>query len=65
MKALLDAMRTGTVIDIEYRIKTIDRGWRWMRSEGAPRIGSAGQIVRWYGSLEDVDERRNPAVQHS
>jgi PAS domain S-box-containing protein len=65
MKALLDALRTGKPIDVEYRIRTVDRGWRWMRSQGSPRVGAAGQIVRWYGSMEDVDERRNQLVQHS
>jgi len=62
MKALLKALQTGKAVDIEYRIGTGD-GWRRMRSRGAPRIGSAGQIIRWYGSTEDVSEQMNPPAK--
>ena len=48
----------GKTIDLEYRVKSVDRGWRWVRSRGSPRVGPKGQIVRWYGSVEDIDERR-------
>jgi PAS domain S-box-containing protein len=65
MTALLGALQTGKTVDIEYRIKSVDHGWRRVRSRGAPRIGSEGQIIRWYGSTEDVDERRNPAKEQS
>ncbi len=58
MKALQEGLRSGKPIDVEYRVKSLDRGWRWMRSRGSPRVGLTGQIVRWYGSVEDVDERR-------
>ncbi|MGA2672189.1 MAG: EAL domain-containing protein [Terracidiphilus sp.] len=58
MKALQEGLHSGKQIDIEYRVKSIDRGWRWMRSRGSPRVGPTGQIVRWYGSVEDVHERK-------
>jgi PAS domain S-box-containing protein len=63
MKALLEALQTGATVDIEYRIKAAGDGWRWMRSRGAPRRGSAGQIIRWYGSIEDVSDRRDQALK--
>jgi PAS domain S-box-containing protein len=67
MRALLDALHTGKAVDIEYRIRSVNRGWRWMRSRGLPRVGSTGKIIRWYGSTEDVDERKlrepSPPVQ--
>ncbi|MDR3777414.1 MAG: EAL domain-containing protein [Terracidiphilus sp.] len=58
MKAIADALHTGKPIDIEYRVKCINGGWKWMRSRGSPRVGPSGQIVRWYGSLEDIDDRK-------
>ncbi len=58
MKTMKDALRTGRHIDVEYRVRTVDRGWRWMRSRGSPRFGQSGEILRWYGSVEDIDERR-------
>jgi PAS domain S-box-containing protein len=58
MKALVGALHSGKAIDLEYRMKSIDRGWRWVRARGAPRIGSEGKIVRWYGSVEDIEDRK-------
>jgi PAS domain S-box-containing protein len=58
MKALVEALHTGKAVDLEYRMKSIDRGWRWVRSRGSPRAGSLGEIVRWYGSVEDIDDRK-------
>jgi PAS domain S-box-containing protein len=58
MKALQEALQSGNQIDVEYRVRSVDRGWRWMRSRGSPRVGTTGQIVRWYGSVEDIDERK-------
>ena len=58
MKALHEGLRSGKPIDVEYRVRSVDHGWRWMRSRGSPRVGLSGQIVRWYGSVEDVHDRK-------
>jgi PAS domain-containing protein len=58
MNALREALRSGKHIDVEYRVKRIDLEWRWMRSRGSPRLGPAGEILRWYGSVEDIDARK-------
>jgi len=58
MTAIANALHTVKPIDIEYRVKCLSGGWKWMRSRGSPRVGPSGQIVRWYGSLEDIDDRK-------
>jgi PAS domain S-box-containing protein len=58
MKAIAEALHTGKRIDIEYRVKCVGGGWKWLRSRGSPRVGPEGKIVRWYGSLEDIDDRK-------
>jgi len=57
MRAMKHALRSGTPIDIEYRIR-IDEDWKWMRSQGSPRLGPSGEIIRWYGSVEDIHARK-------
>jgi PAS domain S-box-containing protein len=59
MNALHEALHTGHPIDIEYRVKSVGGMWRWMRSRGSPRRGPLGEIIRWYGTVEDIDERRH------
>ena len=52
------SLRSGEPMDVEYRIKHPDGSFRWVRSRGFPQRNAAGQIVRWYGTAEDVDDRR-------
>jgi PAS domain S-box-containing protein len=55
IKTMREALRTGKPIDIEYRVKDVDGEWKWMRSRGVPRLGASGEIIRWYGSVEDLN----------
>jgi len=58
IKKLREALHSGKHIDIQYRVKSIDSDWRWMRTRGSPRLGPSGEILSWYGSVEDVDDRK-------
>ncbi|HEY0308711.1 MAG TPA: PAS domain-containing protein, partial [Acidobacteriaceae bacterium] len=58
MKTMRESLRTGKPIDIEYRVKSIDGEWKWMRSCGSPHFGPSGEILRWYGTVEDIDTRK-------
>jgi PAS domain S-box-containing protein len=58
VQSMGDSLRTGQPINIEYRVVGPDGGWRWMRSRGSPRYGSFGEITRWYGSVEDIQEQK-------
>ena len=51
-------LRTGEPIDVEYRISNDGLQWQWMRSRGAPRRDNAGNIIRWYGSVESIHEHK-------
>ena len=48
----------GQPLDTEYRLRMRDGGFRWFRSYAAPRRDAAGTILRWYGVVEDITERR-------
>jgi PAS domain S-box-containing protein len=52
------SLRSGNTIDIEFRIGRGDGVWRWMRSRAAPRRDATGRIIRWYGTVEDIDDRK-------
>jgi PAS domain S-box-containing protein len=52
------SIRNGQPIDIEYRIRRRDGLWRWMRARAAPRRTESGEIMRWYGTVEDIDDRK-------
>ena len=52
------SVKTTLPIDIEYRLKTCISGYRWVRSRAVARLDASGQVVRWYGTLEDVHDRK-------
>jgi PAS domain S-box-containing protein len=56
--ALTESLRTGKLVDVEFRAVAAGGGWRWMRVRGAPRYGPSGEIVRWYGMAEDISEHK-------
>lgn len=52
------SVSTGEPYDIEHRIRLADGSCRWMRSRAFPRRDGLGNIVRWYGTTEDVHARK-------
>lgn len=52
------ALETKLPIDIEYRLKTRSAGYRWVRSRAVARLDCSGAVVRWYGTLEDIHDRK-------
>jgi PAS domain S-box-containing protein len=58
IKTMKNALQTGEPIDVEYRVMSIDGDWRWMRSRGLPRFAPSGEIIRWYGSVEDIHDQK-------
>ena len=59
LKAWDESIRTGNPFDMQYRVHCAPDGvWRWMRARAAPRRDDDGKIIRWYGTLEDVDDHR-------
>jgi PAS domain S-box-containing protein len=57
MAAISKSLATGKPIDIEFHIKSPGGGWRWVRTRGWPLRGPSGEVDRWYGATEDVDDR--------
>jgi diguanylate cyclase (GGDEF)-like protein/PAS domain S-box-containing protein len=52
------ARTTGQIMEIEVRFCHVLRGWNWMRLRAAPSYDASGNIERWYGTAEDIHERK-------
>jgi len=57
-EAWVRSVTTGAPYDVEHRVKMLSGDFRWARSRAFPRRDDAGQIVKWYGSTEDIHERK-------
>lgn len=61
VKTLAD--RSGkTAYDLEYRLKTKDRGYRWYRAAGNVQRNEDGQAVQFIGIFIDVDDEHKNKV---
>jgi hypothetical protein len=54
--AMKNALKAGIPVDIKYRVGDLEGRWKWMRSHGKPRFGPAGEVVRWYGTVQEVHD---------
>ena len=52
------SVQCGDAYDVEHRIRLASGDYRWMRTRAFPKRGESGQILRWYGTTEDIHERR-------
>ena len=52
------SVETGEPYDIEHRVKFVDGSYRWARSRAFPRKDEAGEILLWYGTTEDIHDRK-------
>lgn len=58
LDAWAHSLATGEPLDVEHRIIRRDGSLRWARSRAFPRRDCKGEIVLWYGTTEDIDERK-------
>ena len=47
----------GDLADVRYRLRLRDGNYRWFRARARPRLDDEGQVLAWYGSLEDIDDQ--------
>lgn len=51
------ARKSGTPYLSDFRLRGEDGALSWCRSRATPRFAPDGSIERWYGTLENIDER--------
>jgi PAS domain S-box-containing protein len=60
LTSVLDSWKSdlaaGVAHDHTYRMRVPDGTYHWVRSRATPRHDEHGQILGWYGLLEDIDD---------
>ncbi len=51
------AVACGRSLDHIYRLRMADGSYRWSRSRASPLCNQAGEVVRWYGTIEDIHDQ--------
>ena len=63
-KAWSASLEHGQPLDVEHRLRFADGSYRWSRVRATPRRDAAGRIMRWYGMVEDIHDRKVAEVAH-
>jgi PAS domain S-box-containing protein len=56
-------LATGEIFEYETRVRRANGEYRWMYHHKAPLRDERGNIVKWYGSSLDIDERKSAEQQ--
>ncbi len=56
--SFMGSIKTGEPYDYETRFLRHDGTWRWFQLRGLPLRNPEGEIIRWYGLLTDIDDRK-------
>lgn len=51
------ATHRGEDADMKYRLCQSDGTYRWFRTRAWPRLDENGQVLFWYGTLEDIHDQ--------
>jgi PAS domain S-box-containing protein len=54
-------LASGRMFEYETRVRRANGDYRWMLHRKVPLRNADGNIVRWYGSSLDIDERKSAA----
>jgi PAS domain S-box-containing protein len=52
------ALSTGTPVDTEVRMRRFDGEYRWFLFRANPLHDESGNVVRWYGTNVDIEDRK-------
>ncbi len=53
-----EALSTGGSYEAEYRIRRADGAYHWFIGRGRPQFDDQGQVVRWFGTCTDIEDRK-------
>jgi PAS domain S-box-containing protein len=60
------ALAVGEQVDVEYRLRrAADGAYRWFLARGAPVRDPEGRIVKWFGTLTDIDDQKRLEEEHA
>jgi PAS domain S-box-containing protein len=59
LDAWWSALATGRLNEVHCRLRRSDGVYRWFQMFGQATRDEHGQVIRWYGLLLDIDDRKN------
>ncbi|TFZ04747.1 hybrid sensor histidine kinase/response regulator [Ramlibacter rhizophilus] len=51
-------LASGEIFEAEYRLRHHTGTWRWVLARALPVHGEGGRLLRWLGTLTDIDDQK-------
>jgi PAS domain S-box-containing protein len=61
-EAWAKSLRTAEPFDMEHRIDPPSGQSLWVRSRAFPRRDANGRVIKWYGTTENIDQRKKTEI---
>jgi PAS domain-containing protein len=58
MEAFQEAVRRVQLSNVEGRFRRFDAEYRWFLFRGNPLCDESGNVVKWYGTNTDLEDRK-------
>lgn len=58
LEAFGNAIQTNAPLAIEHRARMANGEYRWMKTQAFPRLNEAGEVLKWFGTTEDIHDRK-------
>src|SRR5262245_11659480 len=58
VNAIRDASSQKGIYEVELRLKGVDGQYRWFLSRAIPQLDQEGNIIKWYGTNTDIEDRK-------
>ena len=58
-----EAIHTHSVFEVELRLRRFDGEYRWFLARAHPLLDLQGEVLEWYGSITDIDARKQAENQ--
>ncbi len=62
LRAWNEALANGETYEYEHRMMMADGSYRWHLSRGVPFHDERGEVVRWFGTSTDIEERKRAEI---
>jgi len=58
VNAIRDASSQKGIYEVEIRLKGFDGQYRWFLARALPQLDQEGNIIKWYGTNTDIEDRK-------
>jgi len=58
VNAIRDASSQKGIYEVEIRLQGVDGQYRWFLARAIPQLDQEGNIIKWYGTNTDIEDRK-------